>query len=77
MVENLTYIAWKRIELTRVSAATPRLRLREKWLAGPDPTKLQISIDLIARLSDSGVTIFLVELVLQLFIVSKKLPLIK
>ena len=65
MVENLTYIDQKRVELARALAAKPRLLLLDEWLAGLNPTELQIGIDLIARLRDSGVTILLVEHVMQ------------
>lgn len=65
MVENLTYIDQKRVELARALAARPRLLLLDEWLAGLNPTELRIGIDLISGLRDSGMTILLVEHVMQ------------
>lgn len=65
MVENLTYIDQKRVELARALAARPRLLLLDEWLAGLNPTELRVGIDLIAMLRDSGMTILLVEHVME------------
>jgi branched-chain amino acid transport system ATP-binding protein len=65
MVENLTYIDQKRVELARALAAKPRLLLLDEWLAGLNPTELRVGIDLIAKLRDSGMTVLLVEHVME------------
>lgn len=65
MVENLTYIDQKRVELARALAAQPRVLLLDEWLAGLNPTELHIGIELIAMLRKSGMTILLVEHVME------------
>lgn len=63
--ENLTYIDQKRMELARALAAAPQLLLLDEWLAGLNPTELRVGIELIASLRDSGITIVLVEHVME------------
>ncbi len=63
--ENLTYIDQKRMELARALAAAPQLLLLDEWLAGLNPTELRVGIDLIASLRDSGITVVLVEHVME------------
>jgi branched-chain amino acid transport system ATP-binding protein len=63
--EDLTYIDQKRMELARALASRPQLLLLDEWLAGLNPTELRVGIDLIASLRDSGITIVLVEHVME------------
>lgn len=63
--ESLTYIDQKRMELARALAAAPQLLLLDEWLAGLNPTELRVGIELIASLRDSGITIVLVEHVME------------
>jgi branched-chain amino acid transport system ATP-binding protein len=63
--EDLTYIDQKRMELARALASRPQLLLLDEWLAGLNPTELRVGIDLIASLRDSGITILLVEHVME------------
>lgn len=62
---NLTYIDRKRLELARALAPTPKLLLLDEWLAGLNPSELVIGIDLIRSLKDDGVTVLLVEHVMD------------
>lgn len=62
---NLTYIDLKRMELARALATDPKLLLLDEWLAGLNPTELRAGIDLITRLRQSGITILLVEHVMD------------
>lgn len=62
---DLTYIDLKRMELARALAADPELLLLDEWLAGLNPTELMSSIDLIASLREEGITILLVEHVMD------------
>lgn len=64
-VGQLTYIDTKRVELVRVLASDPKLLLLDEWLAGLNPTELQIGINLIKSLRDDGRTIILVEHVMD------------
>ncbi|KJZ17874.1 ABC transporter ATP-binding protein [Loktanella sp. S4079] len=58
---DLTYIDQKRLELARALAAEPELLLLDEWLAGLNPTELEEGISLISDLRDSGLTILMVE----------------
>lgn len=63
--DSLTYIDLKRMELARALATDPRLLLLDEWLAGLNPTELRTGIDLIAALRQRGITILLVEHVMD------------
>ncbi|MGJ5200871.1 branched-chain amino acid ABC transporter ATP-binding protein/permease [Bradyrhizobium sp. SZCCHNRI3052] len=62
---DLTYIDQKRLELARALALHPRLVLLDEWLAGLNPTELETGIRLIASLRDRGITIVMVEHVMD------------
>jgi len=64
-VASLTYIDEKRIELARALASDPVLLLLDEWLAGLNPTELQVGIELIRSLRVEGRTIVLVEHVMD------------
>jgi len=63
--DSLTYIDLKRMELARALATEPSLLLLDEWLAGLNPTELRAGIDLITGLRESGMTILLVEHVMD------------
>ncbi|WP_296348980.1 ABC transporter ATP-binding protein [Reyranella sp.] len=62
---ELTYIDQKRLELARALALQPDLLLLDEWLAGLNPTELEEGIALIRSLSGQGITILLVEHVMD------------
>jgi branched-chain amino acid transport system ATP-binding protein len=62
---QLTYIDQKRIELARALATRPRLLLLDEWLAGLNPTELRIGIDLIRQIRREGITIVMIEHVME------------
>lgn len=64
-VGQLTYIDTKRVELARTLASDPKVLLLDEWLAGLNPTELQIGITLIKSLRSEGRTIILVEHVMD------------
>lgn len=64
-ISNLTYIDQKRMELARALASEPALLLLDEWLAGLNAAELQIGIDLVRRLQGAGMTILLVEHIME------------
>ncbi|WP_136439321.1 ABC transporter ATP-binding protein [Pacificoceanicola onchidii] len=64
-IDSLTYIDQKRLELARALASEPEILLLDEWLAGLNPSELQIGIELIASLRREGRTIILVEHVMD------------
>jgi branched-chain amino acid transport system ATP-binding protein len=62
---ELTYIDQKRLELARALALKPELLLLDEWLAGLNPTELEEGIAVIRSLSGQGITILLVEHVMD------------
>jgi branched-chain amino acid transport system ATP-binding protein len=62
---KLTYIDRKRLELARALALQPQLLLLDEWLAGLNPTELQSGIALIDSLRREGLTIVMVEHVMD------------
>lgn len=64
-IGSLTYIDQKRLELARALASEPEILLLDEWLAGLNPSELQIGIELIADLRKEGRTIILVEHVMD------------
>jgi branched-chain amino acid transport system permease protein len=62
---QLTYIDQKRLELARALALEPRLVLLDEWLAGLNPSELATGIALITQLRGRGLTIIMVEHVMD------------
>jgi len=55
----------KRLEIARVLATEPRLLLLDESLAGLTPAELQEAIALVRRIHESGVTIVIVEHIME------------
>lgn len=62
---KLTYIDQKRLELARALALEPRLLLLDEWLAGLNPSELVEGVALIRSLRGTGITIVMVEHVMD------------
>jgi branched-chain amino acid transport system ATP-binding protein len=55
----------KRLELARALAAHPYLLLLDEVLAGLNPTEITAILDTVRRIRDEGVTILMIEHVMQ------------
>jgi len=55
----------KRLEIARVLATGPRLMLLDEALAGLTPAELQLAIALVRRIHQTGVTIVIVEHIME------------
>jgi branched-chain amino acid transport system ATP-binding protein len=64
-VHDLNYIDQKRLELARAIVTKPKVLLLDEWMAGLNPTELRVAMDLILGLRDSGMTILLVEHIME------------
>ncbi len=62
---TLTLAALKRLELARALAISPRLLLLDEILAGLNPSEIRDVVPVIREIRDRGVTIVLIEHVMQ------------
>jgi len=65
MGADLTVAGRKRLELARALATGPRLLLLDEVMAGLNPTEITEIVQVIREIRDSGVTILLIEHVMQ------------
>jgi len=62
---SLTLAAKKRLEVARALAARPKLLLLDEVLAGLNPTEIDLMITLVRSIRDSGISVFMIEHVMQ------------
>jgi len=62
---SLTIAGKKRLEVARALAAKPKLLLLDEVLAGLNPTEVAQMIDLVRKIRDSGVSVFMIEHLMQ------------
>lgn len=62
---SLTLAGKKRLEVARALAARPKLLLLDEVLAGLNPTEIVQMIDLVHKIRDSGISVFMIEHVMQ------------
>jgi branched-chain amino acid transport system ATP-binding protein len=65
MGADLTVAGRKRLELARALATRPRLLLLDEVMAGLNPTEITEIVQVIRAIRDSGITILLIEHVMQ------------
>src|SRR5271166_6817938 len=62
---SLTIAGKKRLEVARALAARPKLLLLDEVLAGLNPTEVATMIDLVRKIRDSGVSVLMIEHLMQ------------
>ena len=65
LVKDLPIGSQKRVEIARALATRPELLLLDEVMAGLNPTELTQSIELIGRIRDQGITVFMIEHIMQ------------
>jgi branched-chain amino acid transport system ATP-binding protein len=63
--KNLTIADRKRLELAKALATKPRLLLLDEIMGGLNPKEIEDVIGLVKKIRDSGITIFIIEHVMQ------------
>jgi len=62
---DLTLVNQKRTELARALATKPELLLLDELMAGLNPTEVSEAMELVKRIRDRGITVFMVEHVMK------------
>ena len=65
LAKNLTIGDRKRLEVAKALATRPEILLLDEVLAGLNPTEVDESVELIKEINASGITIVMIEHVLQ------------
>jgi branched-chain amino acid transport system ATP-binding protein len=65
LVKDLPVGSQKRVEIARAVATRPELLLLDEVMAGLNPTELIQSMELIAKIRDAGITVFMIEHVMR------------
>jgi branched-chain amino acid transport system ATP-binding protein len=65
LAKDLTLVNQKRIELARALATKPELLLLDELMAGLNPREVSEAMELVTRMRDKGITIFMVEHVMK------------
>jgi branched-chain amino acid transport system ATP-binding protein len=63
--KDLTLARQKRLEVARALATKPELLLLDELMAGLNPTEVAQSMELVAKIRDEGITIFMIEHVMK------------
>jgi branched-chain amino acid transport system ATP-binding protein len=63
--KDLTLVNQKRLEVARALATGPELLLLDELMAGLNPPEVAQAMELVARIRDRGVTIFMIEHVMK------------
>jgi len=65
LARSLTIAGKKRLEVARALAAKPKLLLLDEVLAGLNPTEIAQMIELVRTIRDRGVSVFMIEHLMQ------------
>ncbi len=65
LARSLTIAGKKRLEVARALAAKPKLLLLDEVLAGLNPTEIGEMIELVRKIRDSGISVFMIEHLMQ------------
>jgi len=63
--KDLTLANQKRVEVARALATKPEMLLLDELMAGLNPTEVAQSMELVARIRDDGITVFMIEHVMK------------
>ena len=64
-VIDLTLVNQKRVEVARALATKPELLLLDELMAGLNPAEVSEAMELVTKIRDTGITIFMVEHVMK------------
>jgi branched-chain amino acid transport system ATP-binding protein len=64
-VKDLTLVNQKRVEVARALATKPELLLLDELMAGLNSTEVSEAMELVTKIRDTGITIFMVEHVMK------------
>ncbi|HQD91357.1 MAG TPA: hypothetical protein PLP71_10110 [Syntrophomonadaceae bacterium] len=65
LAKNLTLADRKRLEVAKALATEPKILLLDEVLAGLNPTEVEEAVQMIRTLNQSGISILMIEHVLQ------------
>jgi len=63
--KDLTLVSQKRVEVARALATKPELLLLDELMAGLNPAEVSEAMELVTRIRDKGIIIFMVEHVMK------------
>jgi len=64
-IQDLTLVNQKRVEVARALATGPELLLLDELMAGLNPAEVSEAMELVTKIRDTGITIFMVEHVMK------------
>jgi branched-chain amino acid transport system ATP-binding protein len=64
-VRDLTLVNQKRVEVARALATRPEILLLDELMAGLNPVEVGQAMELVTRIRDKGITIFMIEHVMK------------
>jgi len=65
LAKDLTLANQKRLEVARALATKPELLLLDELMTGLNPAELAQAVELVTRIQDKGVTVFMIEHVMK------------